>query len=297
MRIDNVAIVGCGPAGIAAAIQLERSGLEPIVFERQRIGGLLVNAHLVENYPGFPEGIPGPELVRLMEAHLEKLAVKVLQEKVTRVDRSEGHFVVTTSERTIHSKALVIASGTKPRQIPGLNIPEDAGESILYEIYPIRDVRGRRIAVVGAGDAAFDYALSLERNNDVKILNRTEKMKCLELLWRRVRSSERIEYLANTVVETVRWGKGGEVTLGCRTPTGGMEIPVDYVIIAVGREPELGFLAGPLTGFTDEKSEAGFLSLIGDAKGGRIRQASIAVGDGIKAAMNIQRMLAGETAA
>jgi thioredoxin reductase (NADPH) len=284
-----VIIVGCGPAGIAAAIQLKRSGLEPVVFERQRIGGLLVNAHLVENYPGFAEGITGLDLAGRMERHFREYGIDLLMGEVINADLSEGLFSVRTPENEMTCKALVVASGTRPRLIPSLEIAAPIADRILYEIHPIRGVRGRRIVIVGAGDAAFDYALSLEAHNDVVILNRSDRLKCLDLIWQRAAVSDRISYMEYTLVETVTRTSRGSLLVTCRSAEGPEEIPADYVVIAVGREPELGFLSKRLASAALEKQEVGLLHLIGDARGGSMRQTAIAVGSGVEAAMAISR--------
>jgi thioredoxin reductase (NADPH) len=289
--MKNVVIIGCGPAGTAAAIQLKRSGLEPVVFERERVGGLLVNAHLVENYPGFADGIAGVDLAWRMEQHLRKLAICVLMEEVTCADLREGLFSVETPQRETTCSILVIASGTRPRPIASLEIAPAVAARVLYEIHPIRRARGRRIVIVGAGDAAFDYALSLQAQNEVVILNRGDRCRCLDLLWQRVGASSHISYRDNTRIESVSATPGGDLLIGCRTAQGPHEIAADYVVIAVGREPELGFVSERLALAAEAKQRDGLLYLIGDVKNGSMRQTAIAVGDGIKAAMAVSRKI------
>jgi len=126
----EVAIIGAGPAGIAAAVQLKRYGIEPLVFEKGRIGGLLWNANLVENYPGFPEGISGPELVGKLEAQLRKASIDVIYEEVVRLEEGFG---LKTEGGSYTADIVVVASGTEPRRFPG-RISEEVEGRVFYEV-------------------------------------------------------------------------------------------------------------------------------------------------------------------
>ncbi|MCX6832312.1 MAG: NAD(P)/FAD-dependent oxidoreductase, partial [candidate division Zixibacteria bacterium] len=129
MRSDEVAIIGAGPAGIATAIQLRRYGLQVTVFEKNRIGGLLRSANLVENYPGFPQGTSGPNLVRLFEEQLRNSAAEILFEEVVSLCFEDERFVVTTNERTLYPEIVVIASGTRPIELSDLEGPPQFREA------------------------------------------------------------------------------------------------------------------------------------------------------------------------
>lgn len=287
MRTEDVAIIGCGPAGVAAAIQLKRSGIDPIVFERNRIGGLLLNAYLVENYPGFPDGIAGVELAHLMERQLVNLSIRIQHEEVVQADILGSGFRVESPGSKVCTRMLIIASGTHPKRLPSVRIPPRLRQRVLYEVYPIRDASGQRIVVVGAGDAAFDYALTLEKRNRVTVLNRGRTRKCLELLWRRAQACGNISYTEDTGIRQVVAGQGDELLLRCSSGVGPKEIRADYMVVAVGREPEVGFLSERLAGALGAKQANGLLHLAGDVRGDRMRQTAVAVGDGMIAAMNI----------
>ena len=188
-------IIGAGPAGISTAIQLKRYGVEPTLLEKKEIGGLLKNANLVENYPGFPSGVPGPELVKLFKKQLENIQIKVHFEKVLELDYKNGLFSIKTNQKKITCRIIVIASGTKPRKLSYPDLPAKIENHIFYEIYPLTQVENKKIAIIGAGDAAFDYALNLSKQNKVTILNRGEEVKCLPLLWKRAMETKNISYL------------------------------------------------------------------------------------------------------
>ncbi|MGQ9734423.1 MAG: NAD(P)/FAD-dependent oxidoreductase [Candidatus Bipolaricaulia bacterium] len=297
MTKAEVVIIGAGPAGLAAALQLKRSGLEPLLLERERVGGLLLNANLVENYPGFPGGIRGEELVRLFAKQLESLGIELCFEEVLRLDHAGEAFVLETDKRRLEAKIAILASGTKPKEFTDCMVPEGAKGRIFYEVYPLREVSGRRIGIVGAGDAAFDYALNLAaRGNEVHLLNRSARLRCLPLLWERAAAMPQVHYHENiAITEIVSSKKDGLLRLGLAPRQGKRwALELDYAIFAIGRIPQLDYLAEGLRGKLPSLQEEGRLYLIGDVRRGRFRQTAIAVGDGIEAAMRIYRRLKGE---
>jgi thioredoxin reductase (NADPH) len=285
VEVLDVAIIGAGPAGVSAAIQLKRYGLEPALFEKEEVGGLLRNAHWVENYPGFPEGISGCQLAKLFQKQAEKSGVGVYFEEVLKLDYKNEMFFVTTNQRDITSRIAIIASGTKPRN---LSIPIASAEierRIFYEIYPLVQVANEKIAIIGSGDIAFDYALNLcSKGNEVTILNRGEKVKCLPLLWERVKKCEKFRYQKNTQITKIEY-RDQALTLICDNPQSEYEIYVQSLVVAIGREPALDFLSENLHRNLENLRDAHVLHMIGDVKNDIYRQTAICVGDGIKSAM------------
>lgn len=293
MNVNDVVIIGAGPAGLGAAIQLKPYGIELILLEKEKVGGLLRNANLVENYPGFPEGIPGPELIKLFKRQLKNVRVKIQFEEVLELDNKNGVFIINTTQRTIISRIVVIASGTKPRRLSNLNISKDFENRIFYEVYPLAQVVNEKIAIIGAGDAAFDYALNLSKKNEVVILNRGSRVKCLSLLFERGIGNEKISYLENIQVKNIECFDS-YLTLTCYDTTCEREIYVSYLLVATGRDPCLDFLSENLKENLEKLQKLKVLHIIGDVKNDIYRQTAIAVGDGIKAAMEIYRKLKGE---
>ncbi|MCK4224556.1 MAG: NAD(P)/FAD-dependent oxidoreductase [candidate division Zixibacteria bacterium] len=288
--IKDVVIIGAGPAGIATAIQLKRYNIEPVLLEQEEIGGLLRNANLVENYPGFPEGIGGLDLVGLFKKQLENAGVTVTFERVLEIDYKDKVFFTKTNRKVFTSATIVIATGTKPKKFSDLPISDDIKDRIFYEIYPIRGIKNKRIAIIGAGDAAFDYALNLSFKNEVIILNKSKRTKCIPVLRERCMKSENISYLPDVSLREIN-NEHSKVILTCihNGSQEKMQIDTDYLIFAMGRVPCLNILGGELKRSYETLRKANKLYMVGDVKNGIYRQTAICVGDGLKAAMEIFR--------
>jgi len=291
--INTVAIIGAGPAGIAAAIQCHRQGIDFLLFEQAHLGGLLNNANLVENYPGFPKGISGRSLVEKFSFQLNDLAVPIIKEKVTQVDFSDNAFSIRTDSETHTAQFLILATGTIPIK-SDLTFPNSLQEQVFFEISEILKATGKQIVIVGAGDAAFDYALNLADQNQVIILNRSNNIKCLALLLERANVHRNIEYLENTGVTVVKKTATGQIEVVCSGSGDNTSIQADYLIFAIGRIPNDTCLSPKLRAEKDQMIEQRRLFLTGDIANGRYRQTAIAVADGIRAAMRINTMLSDE---
>lgn len=287
----TVAIIGAGPSGIAAGVQLTRYGIPTAVLEAGSVGGLLRNANWVENYPAFPQGIKGIDLAQRMEEQLHTIGVELLPQAVKRVNWDGTQFHLMTSNQEIICDFLVIASGTQPRLLPDHQADEAARKRIFYHVVDLKQPRQARIAILGAGDAAFDYALNLATENYVEIFNRTEVRRCLPLLWERAKQVPTIRYTPNTELLWVELDseKRLRLNLSC---AGSVETRwVDYLLVAIGREPNLEFLSAALTQQLTTLEAEGRCYRIGDVKNGIYRQTAIAVGDGLKAAMQIYHLV------
>ena len=291
MNNKEVIIVGAGPAGLATALQLERYGIRSLIIEQGRVGGLLLNANLVENYPGFPGGIAGPELVDLFKEQVKSYNLHIYKARLENLDYTNEQFEFSVDGQLLHSRLAVVASGTKPRTLNELDIPPEIQNKVYYEVYPLLDVVGKQIAIVGAGDAAFDYALNLARNNDIFVFNRGDKISSLPLLSKRAQLIPRIHYHQETAITRTTAGPDERISLECNTPTGSSGYIVDYLIGAIGREPNLDFASGQFSEKAIQLENSGKLYYVGDVANGLFRQTGIAVGDGILAAMKIYKYL------
>ena len=291
MDIHPVIIIGAGPAGLAAAMQLERQGISPLVFERQRVGGLLWNANWVENYPGFVEGITGPDLVKIFHDQALRLGVKIVLEEVIKAEFQDGLFRIATKGVDYQSQLLVAASGTVPDKYAFEMISEDIKERIFSEVGPISHVQDKQIIIIGAGDAALDYALNLSRQNKVTILNRGTRIKGLKLLWKRVQKKSAISYFNNTEIRSITLDDGGKLVLSGNQDGGEVKLAGDFLITAIGRKPEYSFAGDSIIEGREQLEKDQKLFLIGDLINGSFRQTSIAVADGIRTAMIIGDLL------
>ncbi len=290
MQRTSVIIIGAGPAGLTAALQLSRFGILALVFEAERIGGLLHNANLVENYPGFPQGVRGGKLVNLLKKQIENVGVEVLAEKIASLEHDGESFFAKTDKNEYHAKIAIVASGTKPRKFDEALIAGDAKSRVFYEVYDLLDVKNEEIIIIGAGDAAFDYALNLVRNAYlVTILTRGKNIRALKLLVERVRENKNIHYVEETQLKYVTFNgeRGLTVELSHRENVETRE--ASFLLGALGRIPNADFISEEFHQREDELVARKTLYFIGDVRNGIYRQTAIAAGDALRAAMQIDQ--------
>lgn len=251
---------------------------------------MLRNANLVENYPGFPDGISGGDLAALFRRQLDRLGVEVTEVSATSIRRGKRGFEVRAGGRTYEADAVILATGTRPRRLGIRGEQRLHGRRLFYSVVemPAGDVKPGRTVIIGGGDAAFDYALNLHgMGHRVTIVSRSEP-RCLGLLKERVREAG-IDVMTGVDVRSVTERIGG-LALACDASGVATSLACDYVLVACGRDPETDLLdvqsslkprlkaGGPETNIEG-------LYLVGDVIRGSHRQAGIAVGDGVRAAM------------
>jgi len=281
-------------------MQLQRYGLELVLLEKEKIGGLLRNANWVENYPGFPNGVVGPKLIGLMEKQLKRIGVQVRHEEVRELDWDREKFLIETYDGKYAADVVIVATGTKSRDAPNV-ISDHARGKVFTEVWPLLKEQEKHIVIVGAGDAAFDYALNLsKKRNSVTILNRGESVQCLGLLWERASLEPAISYRAGVALRWIDVDKTADrlrlalsAVEGVECEADGLpeEVIADFVIFAIGRDPQLDFLSENLKRCEKELVETGKLYFVGDVHNGLLRQTAIAVGEGLRAAMQIHSKL------
>lgn len=287
MNIEDVIIVGAGPAGISCAIQLKRYGINPIILEHNQIGGLAINANKIENYLGFPEGISGQEFVNLLKKHLENYRIEIHYEKVIDVNYKNFVFEIKTENNHYTALTLVLATGTKEKKIENIEYDEKLSHKIHYDITKLLNSKGRTIAIIGAGDAAFDYALSLANNdNKVYIFNRTDKLKCLPLLNDRCDKHPNVKYIPNAVLTHIS-EKFKNLLLIFTIDNHTKIFEFDFLVFAIGREINMDYINDKFHQQFNDLRASKRLFTIGDINHKNYRQISIAVGEGIKTAMEI----------
>jgi thioredoxin reductase (NADPH) len=290
--IWEVAIVGLGPAGLTCAIQLQRYGVDFVGFEKRSIGGLLRNANLVENYLGFPNGISGKRLVSLMDNQLKTTGIQAVYEKVELIDFDDDVFILHTDSQEYFARKCVLATGTVPIEIDDVRIADGSQNNIFYEVADIQNIKKSNIAIIGSGDAAFDYALNLSESNDVAIYCRSNKAKALPLLIKRAEASDNISIYYDTSLLEIK-NRNDLLSLIFVKSNNKYEITADALVIAIGRKPEKVRVSKNLENKYHELSDMDRLFEIGDIKNELFRQTSISSGDGMRTAMQIYNDLRG----
>lgn len=310
-KTRDLVIIGAGPAGLTAAIYAGRARLDTLVLEKQYPGGQAFNTHHIDNYPGFAEGISGPELTERMAQQARTHGAEIESVEVVGA-RLTGHpKVISTTEGDIKAHTVIIATGAGPRKLGVPGEEEFAGRGVSYcATCDGPFFRNRVVAVVGGGDAALTEALFLARlAREVVIIHRRTELRAVKSLQEQVASDSRIRVLTPAIVNTIEGGSAVErVTLtaapGREQGQGGAAVPghlaVDGVFIYVGNEPATAFARGQLElddyGYiiTDEElstSQDGVYAA-GDVRRKGLRQIVTAAGDGAVAAMNCERWLA-----
>lgn len=295
-------IIGGGPAGLSAGLYATRSRLSTLLIERAIPGGQIINAELVENYPGFPQGISGAELGSLMEQQATKYGLEIIMAEVEGVEVGEEEKIVHTSEGQYRAKALIIAGGSEHSKLGVPGEEELRGRGVSYcATCDGAFFKDQVIAVVGGGNVAINDALFLTRfASKVIVIHRRDQLRATKILSEGAFARPKIEFLWDTVVESI--GGDDQVReLGLRNVKTGTEskLEVSGIFVAVGLRPNTSYLEGVVAlspeGFilVNDQMETGVPGVFaaGDIRAGSARQISSAVGDGATAAISAERYL------
>jgi len=291
-RNTKIALIGGGSACATAAIQLVRSGNEVILIAKE-IGGTIKNANLIENLIGFPEGIKGGEFVNLIKTQLLNNKIPYISEFVESVEHEESKYIIKTPQSEIQAEYLIVGTGSIPKRLE-VKGEEEAFEKkrLFYDIYNGKKFTTKKtILIIGSGDVAYDYAMNLRVTaGSISIIQRTSMTKSLPLLQKRVEKEKKIRIVKNREpIEIIT--EEDKVILLTKMENKIFPIEADIILVAIGREPNIKFLSKELKAEYDEALEGSKLYFVGDAKKGNYRQVSIAMGDGMKTAMEIDKRL------
>ena len=300
----ELVIVGGGPAGLAAALYAARAGLDTVLYEEGMPGGKAATTERIENYPGFPDGIGGLELMMNMQDQARRFGARMVNVGVQGIEPGDGQFVLRTGEGDVTARAVILATGVTPRPLNVKGEAEFTGRGISFCATcdgPL--FRDRVVAVVGGGDAAVEEALFLSRfARKVYLVHRRDALRATKVLQDRAFAEPKIEFLWHSVVQEVLGGRTVEALLLRDVRSGETRaVAVDGVFVYIGMEPNSRLVRGLVAldeqGYviTDEEmrtSRPGIFAA-GDVRRKTLRQVVTAVADGAIAAVTAGHYLEG----
>jgi thioredoxin reductase (NADPH) len=305
-ELRNVIIIGSGPAGLTAAIYSARANLRPLLIEGMDAGGQLMLTTEVENFPGFTDGIMGPELMGAMRGQAERFGAEIIQGNVVAVDVRRTPFVVRTGEAEYHARALIIATGASARM---MGLPSERG-LLGHGVSTCATCdgfffRNKPIAVVGGGDSALEEAIFLTKfASKVTLIHRRDALRGSKIMQDKALSNPKIEVRWNAIVDEVQdLGKGTVTAVVLRDTLTGEKstLEVEGLFVAIGHTPNTALFRGQLemdaggylvTGEGTRTNVPGVFAC-GDVQDHTYRQAITAAGSGCMAAIDAERYLEG----
>jgi thioredoxin reductase (NADPH) len=301
--MHNVVIIGSGCAGLTAAIYAARANLKPLVLEGHEPGGQLSLTTHVENFPGFPEGILGPELIESMRKQAQKFGTEFKAGSVTEVDLTKRPFKITAGKEVFETRSLIVAAGASARLL-GLKGEKDLiGRGVsTCATCDGYFFRGKPIAVVGGGDSAMEEANFLSRYaSRVYLIHRRDEFRASKIMIDRVRANEKVEFVTPYVIDEILSPEGLVSGVRLRNAQTGetKQITLDGVFVAIGHDPNSTVFRGTL-----DMDKNGYLIarhgsltsvpgvfIAGDVQDHRYRQAVTAAGSGCMAALDAEKFL------
>jgi thioredoxin reductase (NADPH) len=300
----DVIIIGGGPAGLSAGIYASRARLVSLLMERGVVGGQILNAEWVENYPGFPEGISGLDLIQFMHQQANKFGLETATAEVTGIEITGERKLVKASQDSYVARAVIIASGSERQKLGVPGEAEFTGKGVSYcATCDGAFFREKPVAVVGGGNAAITEALELTKfASKITVIHRRDQLRATKILQERAFAEPKIEFMWDTVVEEIA-GDAFVQRLRVRNVKSGQESSpeVSGVFISVGFKPNTDYLRGILTLdatgaiVTNDRMETEVPGILaaGDIRSNSIQQVISAAGDGATAAIYAERYISG----
>ena len=298
----EVIIIGSGPAGYTAGVYTSRAKLRTLIISGTLPGGQLMTTSEVENYPGFPNGIFGPELMMNMREQAERFGTVIVDDEVIRVDFSKRPFIITTHSETYEAESVLICTGASPRKLGIEGEQQFAGRGVSYcATCDGPFFKGEDIVVVGGGDTALEEATFLTKfGKSVKIIHRRESLRGSKILQQKAFENPKIHFLWNSVVADIKGDKKiGTIVIKDINNGKQQIIQAGGLFVAIGHEPNTAIFKGQL-----EMDDKGYIILksqtktsvegvfaAGDVHDYRYRQAVTAAGFGCMAALDVERWL------
>ncbi len=301
-QVEKLIIIGSGPAGLTATIYASRGNLSPLVVAGRAAGGQLMLTTDVDDYPGFPEGIQGPDLMANMRKQAERFEARFISEDVTSVDFSKKPFSIKTETQELKSRSVILATGASAMW---LGLPSEQkliGRGVsACAVCDALFFKDKNVIVVGGGDTAMRETQHLSKHcKKVTVVHRRDEFRAQAALQELVRSKSNVEFIWDSVIEEV---VGEQKVTGVKlknVKTGkSIEMPIDGVFVAIGHKPNTDFLKGQID--LDEKgyivvkdevfSSKEGIFVAGDVSDHRYRQAATAAGAGTKAALEVENYL------
>jgi thioredoxin reductase (NADPH) len=304
--VRKVIIIGGGPAAYTAALYTARANLEPLVVEGFQWGGQLMITSDVENYPGYPEGVLGPQMMKDFRAQAGRFGAEFVTDNVTRVDLSERPFRVWVGDNELRAEAVIVATGATARQLGLESEQRLQGRGVTYcAVCDAAFYREKDVVVVGGGDSALEEAIYLTKfASKVTLVHRRDAFRASPIMVDRAHANEKIEFVLDSVVEEVL---GDDKVTGVRVRNVATdevrEIPAEGFFVAIGHDPTTELFKGQL-----DMDDAGYLLAegrstrtkipgvfaAGDVVDHTYRQAITAAGMGCQAALDAERWLASQ---